>query len=151
MLIRRADRVEGTPVTMDGAHAVTMRMMVGRADGAPTFAMRHFTVEPDGHTPRHQHNYEHEVVIVEGQGRVECDGEFHDLYHNLVVHPRHTPQAPANVPARCIDHTFRILHAHVRNRVHQFVNVGTTPFRFLCLVPLEFDGAANGRQPVPGS
>jgi len=126
MLIRRADRVEGTPVTMDGAHAVTMRMMVGRADGAPTFAMRHFTVEPDGHTPRHQHNYEHEVVIVEGQGRVECDGEFHDLTAGdvLFVEP---------------------------NRVHQFVNVGTTPFRFLCLVPLEFDGAANGRQPVPGS
>ena len=54
MIIRRADEMEGRPVEMDGAADVSMRLMVGRDDGAPSFAMRHFTVEPGGHTPRHQ-------------------------------------------------------------------------------------------------
>ena len=44
MMIRRADETQGRPMTMEGAHDVTMRMMVGRRDGAPNFAMRHFTV-----------------------------------------------------------------------------------------------------------
>ena len=68
MLIRRPDETPGTPVALDGVKDVTMRMMVGRDDGAPNFSMRHFTVEPGGHTPHHSHNYEHEVVIVEGEG-----------------------------------------------------------------------------------
>ena len=79
MLIRRPESTAGEAVTMDGVKDVTMRLMVGRADGAPTFSMRHFTVEPGGHTPRHEHNYEHEVFIVDGMGRTESDGEFHEV------------------------------------------------------------------------
>ena len=55
MLIRRADEMEGAPMQMAGAEGITMRMMVGRADDAPNFAMRHFTVEPGGHSPHHSH------------------------------------------------------------------------------------------------
>jgi quercetin dioxygenase-like cupin family protein len=122
MLIRNAQEVQGKPVEMDGASAVTMRMMVGRADGAPNFAMRHFTVAPGGHTPRHSHDYEHEIYVVEGAGRVEHDGEFRDLKAGDVVYVR-------------------------ANATHQFVNPGTAPFTFLCLVPVTFD---CGR-PTPGS
>ena len=126
MLIRRADEMTGTPVAMDGAKDVMMRLMVGRADGAPNFAMRHFTVAPSGHTPRHQHNYEHEVYVVGGRGRVEYDGTFRDITAGdvLLVEP---------------------------NRVHQFVNDSDEPFEFLCFVPLEFDCSVDGTRPVPGS
>ncbi len=122
MLIRNAQEVQGKPVEMDGASAVTMRMMVGRADGAPNFAMRHFTVAPGGHTPRHSHDYEHEIYVVEGAGRVEQDGVFRDLKAGDVVYVK-------------------------ANATHQFVNAGPDPFKFLCMVPVTFD---CGR-PTPGS
>lgn len=122
MLIRRADQMPGLPVEMDGAEGIEMRMMVGRADGAPTFAMRHFTVKPGGHSPHHQHAYEHEVYVVEGTARIEQDGDFRDITAGDVVFVE-------------------------PNKVHQFVNNGDTPFVFLCLVPVTFD---CGRS-TPGS
>ncbi len=126
MIKRRADQMPGLPVDMDGVSGVSMRMMVGRDDGAPNFSMRHFTVEPGGHTPRHSHNYEHEVFIVAGQGRVEHDGEFADISAGdvLFVEP---------------------------NKVHQFVNDGEQPLQFLCLVPSKYDCGVDGMQPTPGS
>jgi len=122
MLVRRADKLAGSAVTMDGAKSVAMRMMVGRADGAPNFAMRHFTVEPGGHTPRHSHNYEHEVYIIGGEGRVEHDGDFRAIAGGDVVFVE-------------------------PNKVHQFVNTGAEPLLFLCLVPVSFDCG----KPTPGS
>lgn len=126
MLIRRADQISGVPVKMEGASGVSMRMMVGRDDGAPNFALRHFTVEPGGHSPRHQHNYEHEVYVLEGNARVEHDGEYHDLSAGDVVFIQ-------------------------PNALHQFTNVGESDFKFLCLVPVSFDCGSDGLQHTPGS
>ncbi len=113
-------------MTMEGVKGVAMRLMVCRADGAPSFSMRHFTVEPGGHTPRHSHNYEHEIFIVGGGGRVEQDGKFHDIKAGdvLFVEP---------------------------NSVHQFVNTGREPLQFLCIVPVSFDCGGGSRSPTPGS
>lgn len=107
---------------MDGVKGVAMRLMIGRADGALNFALRHFTVEPGGHTPRHSHNYEHEVVVLEGRGRVEHDGSFTEVSAGdiLFVEP---------------------------NSTHQFVNAGEDAFTFLCLVPVTHDCGT----PTPGS
>ncbi len=122
MLIRRPEATPGQPMAMEGVKDVTMRMMVGRADGAPNFAMRHFTVEPGGHTPRHEHDYEHEVVILGGAARVEYDGEFHEVKAGdvLFIEP---------------------------NRTHQFVQQGEAALQFLCLVPTTHDCGT----PTPGS
>ncbi len=122
MLIRRAGEVPAQPMDVPGAQGVSMRLLVGRADGAPTFAMRHFSVERGGCTPRHAHDYEHEVFVVGGRGRVEQDGDFADLRAGDVVLVR-------------------------PNATHQFTNTGEEPFEFLCLVPTTFD---CGR-PTPGS
>ena len=122
MLIRRAEDIPGKPMDMDGVKGVSMRLIVGRSDGAPTFAMRHFTVEPGGYTPHHSHNYEHEVYIVEGSGRVEQSGQHRDIQAGDVVFVE-------------------------PNNVHQFVNTGTTPLKFLCMVPVTFDCG----KPTPGS
>jgi quercetin dioxygenase-like cupin family protein len=126
MLKRRADEMEATPVAMEGVKDVSMRVMVGRADGAPNFAMRQFTVASGGHTPRHSHNYEHEVYVVAGEGRAECDGAFHDVRAGdvLLVEP---------------------------NLTHQFVNTGEGPFEFLCLVPIAFDCGGGQMEATPGS
>jgi quercetin dioxygenase-like cupin family protein len=114
MLIRRADTIPGQPMEMDGVKGVTMRLLVGRADGAPNFAMRHFTVEPGGHTPRHSHNYEHEVIVLAGRAKVEENGEFHEIAPGDVLYV-----AP--------------------NVTHQFTNTSEAPFQFICLVPTTFD------------
>ncbi len=122
MLIRKTDPATTTPVEMDGVKDTSMQIMVGRADGAPNFAMRHFVVQPGGHTPHHQHDYEHEVYIVEGTAEAECDGETANVSAGDVLY----------VPA---------------NAVHQFRNTSDAPMRFLCLVPVTFDCD----KPVPGS
>ena len=122
MLKRRADEMQGIPMQMEGAKDIQMRMMVGRADGAPTFAMRHFTVAPGGHSPQHSHDYEHEVYIVGGSARLENDGVFTDLKGGDVV----------------------LIKPNV---LHQFVNRSDEPFQFLCFVPVTFDCG----KPTPGS
>jgi quercetin dioxygenase-like cupin family protein len=126
MLIRRADEMDGVPMQMEGVEGVTMRLMVGRSDGAPNFAMRHFTVEPGGHTPRHTHNYEHEVFVVAGRGRAEHGGEFREIQAGdvLFVEP---------------------------NVLHQFVNDGDEPLQFLCLVPVSHDCGTGECVATPGS
>lgn len=44
--------------------------MLTAADGTPNFAMRLFEIEPGGYTPRHSHEWEHEVYIIKGDGHV---------------------------------------------------------------------------------
>ena len=122
MLKRRVDETPATPVEIPGVQGVTMRIMIGRKDDAPNFAMRHYTVQPGGFTPRHQHNYEHEVIITQGQALVEHDGEFHSCRAGdiLMIKP---------------------------NVLHQFRNESSEPLTFICLVPTTFDCG----KPTPGS
>lgn len=110
MIVKRVDEVEQTPVEMDGAEGCRVRWLIGSDDQAPNFAMRQFEVAPGGFTPRHAHPYEHEVFVLEGEGRVLQDDQ-----------PR--PIGPGSV----------VLVGS--NELHQFVNSGDTPLRFLCLIP----------------
>lgn len=112
MTVRNINDVEHQPVGLAGADRVAMALMVGREHGAPHFALRHFNVERDGHTPHHQHDYEHEVFIVSGTGTLHLDGSDHPLKAGDVAY----------VPADT-DHQFR-------------ANSGTG-LSFLCLVPVE--------------
>lgn len=129
MLVRKIDETPARPMDMAGAKGVAMRLMVGRGDGAPTFAMRHFEVAPGGHTPKHQHNYEHEVLIIEGRGEVTGG-----------------PGGERDQPIAAGDVIFM-----PANELHQFRNTGDGPLRFMCMVPTQFDCGAEGSQPTPGS
>ena len=122
MIRRNIQTTDGTKVEGEGIDGVTMRLLVGKEDGAPTFAMRHFSVDAGGNTPMHRHDWEHEVLILAGKGEIECDGEILPL----------TSGDTLFVPA---------------NDFHQFRNTGTSPFEFICIVPVE---SACG-DPVPGS
>ena len=121
MLIRNINQTPTKPVEMDGVKGVKMAVMVGRGDGAPNFALRHFQVEAGGHSPRHQHDYEHEVFIVSGGGTVLLEGAERPIKQGDVVY----------VPA---------------DSEHQF-KAGATGMNFLCLVPVE----RNCGEATPGA
>ena len=74
MKVNHYEAVPSKPVDMEGAHGCTVRWLLGQSDGTPTFAMREFEVAPGGYTPRHSHDYEHEVFVLEGDG-VVFEGE----------------------------------------------------------------------------
>jgi quercetin dioxygenase-like cupin family protein len=110
MQVKNHTEVPANDVTMEGAAGCRVRWLVGEADQAPTFAMREFEVAPGGHTPKHFHDYEHEVYVLAGSG-VVIDGD-------------------TERPLRQGDVVFV-----APNDVHQFRNTGTGPMRFLCLIP----------------
>ena len=105
------------PVSIEGAQGVSMRMLIGPDDQAPNFHMRHFAVEPGGHSPQHQHDSEHEVLILSGAGVLRADQGDQPLQKGDVVY----------VPP---------------NERHQFANIGTTPLEFICLIPAPKDCAS---------
>ncbi|MFG0305446.1 MAG: cupin domain-containing protein [Phycisphaerales bacterium JB040] len=122
MLIRNIDDAELTPVDMEGVKDTSMAVMVGRDDSAPNFAIRQFRVEPGGHTPRHAHDFEHEVFVLEGAGEVLLEGEYRPIRRGDVLY----------VPAE---------------QEHQFRAAPGEGLRFLCMVPM----SRNCGDPTPGS
>jgi quercetin dioxygenase-like cupin family protein len=45
-----------------------MRDLISEKDGAPNFRLRHFVIEPGGHTPLHRHDWEHENYFISEKG-----------------------------------------------------------------------------------
>lgn len=70
MKIIGIDKVEKNKVAMEGATNVEKQLPIGQRDGSPNFSFRVFTIAPDGHTPYHQHAFEHINYVIEGQGSV---------------------------------------------------------------------------------
>ena len=101
-------------VEMKGAEGVKMRMLIGPEEKAPAFYMREFEVAPGGQTPHHSHDYEHEVLVLGGKGVVKSEQGDRPIADGDVIF----------VPA---------------NEKHQFVNAGTEPLRFICLIPAPAD------------
>lgn len=112
------EQIEAAPVEMSGATGCRIRCLIDESDGAPTFAMRHFEVAPSGHTPLHSHPHEHEVFVLQGSGTVLEGESEHPLRPGTAVF------VPGGV-------------------AHQFRNTGTTPLKFLCLIPHIKEDAAG--------
>ena len=68
MKVIHYDQVELEPVYSEGAEGAQIRWLIAQKDGAPNFAMRMFEVAPGGHTPYHQHDWEHELYCLAGKG-----------------------------------------------------------------------------------
>ena len=103
---------DATPYSFesDTVRGVTGRVVVGRADGAANFCMRVFELSPDGHTPLHSHDWEHEIFFHSGNGEVYQDGSWKPVSQGSV----------AFIPG---------------NERHQIRNSGAQPLVFVCLVP----------------
>ena len=110
MKVQSIETHEQNDVDMEGASKVKMRMLIGPQEEAPTFHMRHFEVEPGGHTPHHMHDSEHEILVLSGHGAVKSEqGERVIKLGDVIFIPP--------------------------NEQHQFINTGSEPLQFICLVP----------------
>jgi quercetin dioxygenase-like cupin family protein len=105
------EKKDDAPVKEEGAEGVKIKWLLDKSVGAPTFAMRHFTVQPGGHTPLHKHDWEHEVYVLEGEGFVRSEDQEYSI----------RPGDAILVPP---------------NQLHQFRSPGSSHLRFLCMVPL---------------
>lgn len=76
--MKRVDYKEIEPTLFDSgaAKGVAGRVVIGKGDGADNFCMRIFELQKDGHTPRHTHEWEHEIFFHSGQGEVFFDGKW---------------------------------------------------------------------------
>lgn len=105
--------VEGT--SPEGTKGVVFRQLLGKNVDAPNFYLRLFDVEPGGNTPLHAHDWEHEVFVVSGRGKIVLADTGHTLAEGdaVLVHP---------------------------NETHQFVNDSESPMRMICVIPRPSEG-----------
>ena len=97
------------PVTEEGSKGARIQWLINEKDGAPTFLMRQFILEPGGFTPYHIHDWEHEVYVLEGQGRVRYEDREESIQ----------PGDAILIPP---------------GKKHQF-QAGSIGLKFLCMVP----------------
>jgi len=102
--------VKRESVTEQNSRGAWVRWLISWEHGAPNFAMRMFEVEPNGNTPLHSHNWEHEVFILEGEGFIVCGGRKYRVKEGYAI------LIPPGVE-------------------HSIVNDGCGILRFLCLIP----------------
>ena len=114
MKVQNYSQVEG----IEAAPGVVMRIVAGSADGAPTFVMRVFEIQPGSATPAHSHPWEHEVFVVSGRGAVRGADTERQLGEGDTVMV--LPDEP-----------------------HCFANTSDDILRIICVVPL-VDGKMPG-------
>lgn len=57
--------VEGIEEATDG---LTIRRVISEVDGATEFTMDVFEIEPGGHSAFHEHDWEHQIFVLSGEG-----------------------------------------------------------------------------------
>jgi len=107
MSVKRIEEVPAEAVP-DGV-GVSKQVLISAGE-APNFAMRCFTIQPGGSMPLHTNLVEHEQFVLGGNARVTIGEENFPVRAGNVVY----------IPA---------------GAAHAYVNTGSEPFRFLCLVP----------------
>ncbi|MFH1640215.1 MAG: cupin domain-containing protein [Chloroflexota bacterium] len=115
MHISSLEDVEKIDPQMAGAIGVTKQLPISRKDGTPLFSFRVFTIEPGGHTPLHNHLWEHLNYIIEGRGTLVSGSQEHEMKKGdfVLVLPGET---------------------------HQYRNdSGSEPLLLLCAVPKEYE------------
>ncbi len=91
---------------------VKIRWIIDRKRGATNFAMRLFEVAPGASTPLHDHWYEQEMFMLEGEGVLAGESAEHGLRPGLAMW----------VPP---------------GERHQVRNTGAAPMKFICCVPIK--------------
>ena len=110
MKITEYGTVKHVILNVAGINGVAGRVVIGKSDGAKNFCMRLFEISPGGYTPKHSHDWEHEIFVHSGEGEVYGNGRRYPVKSGHVVF----------IPA---------------NEEHQILNKGANVLIFICLVP----------------
>ncbi len=110
MKIMHYSKATPKKVDSDSVKGLTGRLVIGKEDGAENFCMRVFELEKGGYSPRHTHDWEHEIIIHSGIGEVFHEGEWLPLEPGIVIF----------IPG---------------NEEHQIRNAGDEKLVFVCLIP----------------
>ncbi len=89
---------------------ITIRWAIGRPEGAPNFAMRVIEFQPGAVFETHQHPFEHEIFVLEGEGMVEGPGGEIPMRSGVALY------VPPDEP-------------------HGYRNTGEGTLRFICVIP----------------
>ncbi|GAB1455239.1 MAG: cupin domain-containing protein [Spirochaetia bacterium] len=112
-MIRHEDDIQPVAMKGDGIVGVTKQIVIGPQDGYDGY-FRVMTVQEGGMSPYHAHEWFHANYVLEGQGKIVIEGT----------------ETPVNAGSV----------AYIEGgKKHNFVNTGTSPLRFICLVPTEGD------------
>jgi len=98
-------------VTHYGSTETTIRWLINTDNGARTFAMRRFVIQPGGEIPLHSHEADHEMYILSGKGVA------------------FTPEQEVEIEADM----FLYVPPHEE---HGYRNSGKSPLVFICIIPL---------------
>ena len=79
MYITNLGKISKIKPDMEGAEGVYKQLPISKESGTPTFSFRVFTIEPGGHTPHHNHPFEHINYVIEGSGILICEGQEYDI------------------------------------------------------------------------
>jgi quercetin dioxygenase-like cupin family protein len=113
-----AETLSAEIVREPGARGATIRRLIDTPDGADRFVMSLFELAPNGSTPPHYHDWEHEIFILSGQLRLELPGE--------------TPEKTRSVVLSAGDAAFI-----PRNEPHGFTTASKDRARFLVIAPTD--------------
>ena len=96
----------------EDASGIKMRWLISKETGANNFAMRFIEIEPDGFSPLHDHPWEHEIFVLEGEGLTTGGKDEKKIKEgdSIFIPP---------------------------NETHQTKNIGTKTLKLLCMIPYE--------------
>lgn len=106
--LRRRNDIEYESV--QAADGLSKGVLIAEEHGAPTFAIRRFTLDPGAQVPKHTNAVEHEQYVLEGEYVVGIGDEEYE------VGPGDSLLIPAGT-------------------VHWYRNDGDEPGAFICAVP----------------
>ncbi|EFH81652.1 MULTISPECIES: cupin domain-containing protein [Ktedonobacter] len=90
----RSQDVPTDIVREPGAKQATIKRLIDTTDGADRFVLSLFEVMPNGSTPPHYHEWEHEIFILEGSMTLQLPQEKRDVKLNagdVIFIPRNEP------------------------------------------------------------
>lgn len=108
--MKRVNHKDIKGVSPIGTKDIDFKQLIAKEMGAPHFYMRLIDIHPYGHTERHTHEWEHEVFVVEGRGKVVLANREESIGQGdaVFIEP---------------------------NEVHQFVNSSDSLLRVICVIP----------------
>jgi quercetin dioxygenase-like cupin family protein len=79
MQVKTYSEIKAIHIDNAAAKGIDARVVIGKNDGANNFCMRVFEIASGGNTPKHAHDWEHEMFIHSGEGEIFGSGRWNKV------------------------------------------------------------------------